>query len=66
MELVRTYDLSAPKGVRGRNSNNDRIQELLGWAPSVRLEDGMEKTYAWIYDEIQRGAVSKGARATAG
>jgi nucleoside-diphosphate-sugar epimerase len=59
VELVRTYDLSAPKGVRGRNSNNDRIRQVFGWAPSIRLEHGMEKTYAWIYDEIQRGAVSK-------
>jgi nucleoside-diphosphate-sugar epimerase len=59
VKLRRRYDLSAPKGVRGRNSNNDRIQKLLGWAPSIRLEDGMEKTYAWIHDEIERGAVSK-------
>jgi nucleoside-diphosphate-sugar epimerase len=59
VKLQRKYNLSAPKGVRGRNSNNDRIQELLGWAPSIRLEHGMEKTYAWIHDEIERGAVSK-------
>jgi GDP-D-mannose 3',5'-epimerase len=59
VKLRRKYDLSAPKGVRGRNSNNERIQELLGWAPSIRLETGMEKTYAWIYDEIRRGASSK-------
>jgi nucleoside-diphosphate-sugar epimerase len=59
IRLKRRYDLSAPKGVRGRNSNNDRIQKLLGWAPGIRLEDGMAKTYAWIHDEIERGAVSK-------
>jgi nucleoside-diphosphate-sugar epimerase len=59
LTLKRKYDLNAPKGVRGRNSNNARIQRLLGWAPSIRLEDGMEKTYAWIHDEIERGAVSK-------
>jgi nucleoside-diphosphate-sugar epimerase len=59
LKLERKYDLSAPKGVRGRNSNNARIQELLAWAPSIRLETGMEKTYAWIYDEIKKGAVSK-------
>jgi nucleoside-diphosphate-sugar epimerase len=59
VSLKRRYDLSAPKGVRGRNSNNDRIQQLLGWAPSIRLEDGMAKTYAWIHDEIEKGAVSK-------
>jgi nucleoside-diphosphate-sugar epimerase len=59
VKLKRRYDLGAPKGVRGRNSNNDRIKKLLGWAPSIRLEDGMAKTYAWIHDEIRRGAVSK-------
>jgi GDP-D-mannose 3',5'-epimerase len=59
LKVRRKYNLDAPKGVRGRNSNNDRIQELLGWAPSIRLEDGIEKTYAWIHDEIKRGAVSK-------
>jgi nucleoside-diphosphate-sugar epimerase len=59
VELRRKYDLNAPKGVRGRNSNNTRIDQLLGWAPSIRLEAGMEKTYAWIHDEIKKGAVSK-------
>ena len=59
VELERRYDLSAPKGVRGRNSNNDRIRKLLGWAPRIRLEDGMQKTYAWVHDEMERGAISK-------
>ena len=59
VELRRKYDLNAPKGVRGRNSNNTRIDQLLGWAPSIRLEAGLEKTYAWIHDEIKKGAVSK-------
>ena len=51
IRLRRKYNLSAPKGVNGRNSDNTRIEELLGWQPSVRLRQGMEKTYAWIYDE---------------
>jgi len=51
IELRRKYNLGAPKGVNGRNSDNTKIQHLLGWAPSTRLYDGMEKTYAWIYDE---------------
>ncbi len=51
LELERHYDTSAPKGVNGRNSDNTRIQALLGWEPSTRLRDGMERTYAWIYDE---------------
>ncbi len=59
VKVKRKYDLSAPKGVRGRNSNNERIEKLLGWAPNIRLEHGIEKTYAWIHDEIQQGAVSK-------
>src|SRR5919201_192169 len=50
--LVRRYDLSAPQGVRGRNSDNTLVQSLLGWQPSVRLEDGLEATYRWIYDQL--------------
>jgi GDP-D-mannose 3',5'-epimerase len=48
VRLKRNYKLDAPKGVRGRNSDNARIRRELGWAPSIRLEDGMQKTYAWI------------------
>lgn len=48
IKLKRTYKLDAPKGVNGRNSDNTRIQELLGWQPSISLRDGMAKTYAWI------------------
>jgi nucleoside-diphosphate-sugar epimerase len=59
MKLKRRYNLDAPKGVRGRNSDNALIKEVLGWAPSVRLEDGMEKTYRWIHDEIVSGLDSR-------
>jgi GDP-D-mannose 3', 5'-epimerase len=52
IKLMRTYNLKAPKGVYGRNSDNTLIKKYLGWEPSIRLRDGMEKTYAWIYDEI--------------
>jgi GDP-D-mannose 3', 5'-epimerase len=51
VELERRYDLSAPKGVRGRNSENTMIQERLGWEPSISLRTGLEKTYAWIFDQ---------------
>jgi GDP-D-mannose 3',5'-epimerase len=51
VRLRRKYDLSAPKGVNGRNSDNQRIKELLGWEPSIRLKDGLTRTYAWIHDE---------------
>jgi nucleoside-diphosphate-sugar epimerase len=52
VKLNRNYNLDAPKGVRGRNSDNTKIQNLLGWQPSVSLRSGMEKTYAWIYDQV--------------
>ena len=54
VKLKRSYDLSAPKGVRGRNSDNTLIKKLLGWEPSVKLYDGLEKTYAWIHDEYMK------------
>jgi len=58
IKLKRRYNLDAPKGVRGRNSDNDMIKRVLGWAPSVRLEDGMEKTYRWIHDQMVSGGMS--------
>jgi GDP-D-mannose 3', 5'-epimerase len=58
IKLNRRYNLSAPKGVRGRNSDNTMIQFLLGWQPSISLHDGLKKTYAWIYDQMSAGRVS--------
>jgi GDP-D-mannose 3', 5'-epimerase len=58
VRLNRSYQLDAPKGVRGRNSDNTLIKKLMNWAPSIRLEDGMEKTYRWIYDEMTSGKTS--------
>jgi GDP-D-mannose 3', 5'-epimerase len=52
VRLTRQYKLDAPKGVRGRNSDNTRILERLNWEPSTSLADGMEKTYSWIYDHL--------------
>jgi len=51
IKLKRNYDLSAPKGVNGRNSDNTLIKKYLGWEPSTRLRVGMEKTYRWISDQ---------------
>jgi nucleoside-diphosphate-sugar epimerase len=56
VKLKRVYNLDAPKGVRGRNSDNSLIMEVLGWAPSIKLRDGMEKTYSWIYDQVKARA----------
>ena len=55
VKLRRTYNLSAPKGVNGRNSDNTMIQKLLGWQPSIQLEVGLEKTYKWIYNQMVSG-----------
>jgi len=52
IKLARRYNLDAPKGVRGRNSDNTLISAKLGWAPEITLRDGLEKTYAWIHDEM--------------
>jgi len=52
VKLRRRYKLDAPKGVRGRNSDNTLITAKLGWAPSVRLEEGMRQTYEWIHGEM--------------
>jgi len=51
-KMTRKYDLDAPKGVRGRNSENTLIKKYLGWEPSIPLKKGMKKTYDWIKEEI--------------
>ena len=51
VQLNRRYARGAPKGVNGRNSDNAMIRRALGWEPSIRLRDGMERTYRWIHDE---------------
>ena len=52
LKLKRNYNLDAPKGVNGRNSDNTLIQKIFGWEPNTKLRDGMERTYRWIYDEM--------------
>ena len=54
LKLKRSYNLSAPKGVNGRNSDNTLIRKYLAWEPSIRLRDGLERTYRWIYDEMAK------------
>ncbi len=62
LKLKRNYNLNAPKGVNGRNSDNKLIKKVFGWEPDTRLRDGLEKTYAWIYDEIVRTGFVKAPR----
>jgi nucleoside-diphosphate-sugar epimerase len=52
VKLKRVYKLDAPRGVNGRNSDNTLIQERLHWAPSIKLREGLAKTYAWIEKEM--------------
>jgi GDP-D-mannose 3',5'-epimerase len=52
VELRREYDLTAPQGVRGRNSDNSLIRAVLGWEPSISLQDGLERLYGWVYDQV--------------
>ncbi len=52
IKLTRRYNLSAPKGVNGRNSDNSLIRQLLGWEPKIALREGLEQTYRWIHDQI--------------
>jgi nucleoside-diphosphate-sugar epimerase len=65
IKVARRYVLDAPKGVRGRNSDNTLIRRRLGWEPGIRLEAGLEKTYRWIYDQMTSAAKVARARTAA-
>jgi nucleoside-diphosphate-sugar epimerase len=45
--------VEGPQGVRGRNSDNSRLRQVLGWEPTTRLEDGLEATYRWIEKQVR-------------
>lgn len=53
-QLVKHHDLTKPQGVRGRNSDNSRLREVLGWEPQIRLHDGLTVTYKWIECELRK------------
>jgi len=61
VKLKRNYNLSAPKGVNGRNSDNTLLHKYLGWEPSIRLRDGMAKTMAWVEQEMLSKAATQGS-----
>jgi GDP-D-mannose 3',5'-epimerase len=52
--LIQRHDLSKPQGVRGRNSDNTRLRQVLSWEPSISLEQGLEVTYKWIESELRK------------
>lgn len=58
-KMDRKYDPDAPKGVRGRNSDNTLIRKYLGWEPSVPLKKGIKKTYEWIKEEMNKETKEK-------
>jgi nucleoside-diphosphate-sugar epimerase len=60
-KMIRKFDRDAPKGVRGRNSDNTLIRKYLGWEPSISLKEGLTKTYTWIKEEMVK---SSGLKAT--
>ena len=64
--LERRHDLSAPQGVRGRNSDNAQMLETYGWEPSISLREGLEQTYAWISDELTSSSAADSKFAMAG
>ena len=59
VKLRRRYKLDAPKGVRGRNSDNTKIRQYFGWEPSTLLREGLAKTYAWIRQQYEARKAGK-------
>jgi nucleoside-diphosphate-sugar epimerase len=59
--LERRYNLDAPQGVRGRNSDNTLIRETLGWEPGISLREGLAGTYEWIAGEVAASAAARAA-----
>jgi len=53
-KIGKDYDLTKPQGVRGRNSDNTKLREVLNWEPKISLEDGLEHTYHWIASELEK------------
>jgi len=62
-KISKRYDLSKPQGVRGRNSDNTQLREVLGWEPSTSLQDGLTLTYHWIESQVCSPAVTSSASA---
>ena len=53
-QVVKTHNLKGPQGVRGRNSDNSRLRDVLGWEPSILLREGLKRTYPWIEAELRQ------------
>ncbi len=57
--LKKRHDLSKPQGVRGRNSDNTRLRQVLGWEPAISLEEGLQTTYHWIAGELRKTSLAE-------
>jgi nucleoside-diphosphate-sugar epimerase len=53
-QIRKRYDLTKPQGVRGRNSDNTKLRQVMDWEPQITLEDGLERTYRWIHEQLVR------------
>ena len=51
-KITKRHDVTKPQGVRGRNSDNARLRQVLGWQPEISLEEGLSRTYRWIYTQV--------------
>jgi GDP-D-mannose 3', 5'-epimerase len=57
LKLERKYNLNAPKGVQGRNSDNTMMDAIYGWSPSTSLASGLKRTYEWVYEQVASSPV---------
>jgi GDP-D-mannose 3', 5'-epimerase len=64
--IGKQYNLSAPQGVRGRNSDNSRLRQVLGWEPTVTLEEGLRRTYTWIAQQLGQRVPARAVATVAG
>lgn len=60
---LKKHHVDGPQGVRGRNSDNTKLREVLGWEPSISLEDGLSRTYSWIEEQVRQNSSSDTANA---
>lgn len=61
IEIAKKH-VAGPQGVRGRNSNNDKLREVLGWEPQISLEEGLKETYPWIEEQVRASLAQEAAK----
>jgi nucleoside-diphosphate-sugar epimerase len=62
--IGKRYDLTKPQGVRGRNSDNSKLRQVLKWEPQITLEKGLEITYKWIQEQLAKRTAPRGNHVT--